>query len=79
MAADKWTEDLLASVTFLLVYEISCEPLNRFAPNLHGRRILSLARRSLNVKVNCQRSRSPGTKNGIIRPFRWPTCGLCLV
>jgi len=45
---------------------IQCrEPLNGFAPNSHGRRVWFLARKSLNVKVKGQRSRSPGTK----RPF----------
>ena len=41
---------------FLFVYEISREPLNGFAPNSHGRRVWSLARRSLKVKVKviCQ-------------------------
>ena len=34
---------------------------------------------SLNVKVKGQMSRSPGTKNDILRTFRRPTCGLCLV
>jgi len=38
-------------VFFLFVYEISREPLNGFAPNSHGRRVWSLARRSLKVKV----------------------------
>jgi len=54
---------------FLFVHEISREPLSRSAPNSHGRRVWSLARRSLNVKVKSQRSTSPGTKNGIFRPF----------
>jgi len=44
------------------VYEISREPLNGFAPNSQGRRVLSIARKSVNVKVKGQRSRSPGTK-----------------
>ena len=51
-----------AACDFLFVYEISREPLNGFTPSSHGRRACSLARRSLNVKVKCQRSRSPGTK-----------------
>jgi len=41
---------LALSVTFLFVYKISCEPLNGFAPNSHGRRVWFLARTSLNVK-----------------------------
>jgi len=53
---------LALSVTFLFVYEISQEPLNGFAPNSHGRRVWSLARKSLNVKVIGQKSMSPGTK-----------------
>ena len=39
---------------FLFVYEISREPLNRFAPNSQGRRVWSLARRSLKVNVKGQ-------------------------
>ena len=42
---------LALSFTFLFMYEISLEPLNRFTPNSHGRRVWSLARASLNVKV----------------------------
>jgi len=43
------------------------EPLSGFArvfraPNSQGRRVWSLARMSLNVKVKGQRSTSPGTK-----------------
>jgi len=41
------------------------EPLNRFGPNSHGRRVWSFARTSFNVKVKGQRSRSPGTKNAL--------------
>jgi len=65
---------------FLFVYEISWQPLNGFVPNSQGRRVRSLARTSLKVKVKGQRSRSPLTKKpGIFRSFRWPACGLCLV
>jgi len=39
----------------LFVYEISPEPLNRFAPNSHGRRVWSLPQMSLKVKVKAQR------------------------
>ena len=42
---------VLSVCGFLFVYEISCEPLNEFAPNSHGRRIWSIARTSLKVKV----------------------------
>jgi len=35
----------------LFVYEISPEPLNGFAPNSHGRRVWSLTRTSMKVKV----------------------------
>ena len=35
------------------------EPLNGFAPNLHGRRVWSFARTTLNVKLKSQRSRPP--------------------
>jgi len=53
---------LALSVTFLFVYEISREPVNGFVPNSHGRRVWSFARRSLNIKIKCQRSMSRGTK-----------------
>jgi len=46
---------------FLSAYEISREPLNIFAPNSRRKRVWSLVRTSLNVKVKGQRSRSPGT------------------
>jgi len=42
---------------FLLVYEIPREPLNRFAPNSHGRRVWSLTRTSLKVKVKVARDK----------------------
>jgi len=42
---------LALSMALLFVYEIYREPLNGFAPNLHGRRVWSLARTSLKVKV----------------------------
>ena len=38
----------------MFAYEISREPLNGFAPNSQGRRVWSLARTSLNVKVKSQ-------------------------
>ena len=50
------------SATFLFVYEIYREPLEGYASNSQGRRVWSLARKSLNVKVKGQKSRSPGTK-----------------
>jgi len=70
---------LALSVTFFFVYKISREPLNEFAPNSHGIHVWFLARTSLKLKVKSQRSRSPGTKNGIFRPCRLAACGLCLV
>jgi len=45
---------LAPSVTFLFVPQISPEPLNGLAQNSHGRRVWSLARMSLNVKVKGQ-------------------------
>jgi len=39
--------------------------LNEFAPNSQGRRVRSLARTSLNLKVKVLRLRSPGTKNAL--------------
>jgi len=45
------------------------EPLNGFAPNSHGRRVCSLARMTLKVKVKGQRSRSLETKTAIFGPF----------
>jgi len=53
----------------VFVYEISRETLNGFAPNSLGRRVWFLARTSLNVKIKGQRSRSPGTNNGIFGAF----------
>jgi len=41
-------------VCFLFVPQISREPLNGFARNSQGRRVWSLARMSLNVKVKGQ-------------------------
>ena len=41
-----------SSSSFFFVYEISREPLNGYAPNSHGRRVLSLARTNLRAKVN---------------------------
>jgi len=55
---------LLSSCLF--VYGISQEPLNGFAPNSQGRRVWSLARTSLNVKVKRKVTRD---KNGIFCPF----------
>jgi len=43
------------SLCFLFVYEIRREPLNGFAPNSHERRVWSLDRTSLKVKVKDQR------------------------
>jgi len=60
---------LLLSSYFLLVYEMYREPLNGFAPNSHERRVYSLTRISLMVKVKDQRSRSSWTKNVIFGPF----------
>jgi len=48
------------------VHEISRETMNGFTPNSHGRHVWSLARKGGNVKVKGQRSRSPGTKTGIL-------------
>jgi len=39
---------------FLFVPQISPEPLNGFAPNLHGRHVWSLTRTSLKVRVKDQ-------------------------
>jgi len=59
----------IAELLFLFVYGTSCEPLNGFAPNSHGRRVWSIAQTSLKVKVKDQRSRSPGTKTAFFGPF----------
>ena len=40
-----------ALALILVLYEISREPLNGFAPNSHGRRVWSLARTSVKVTV----------------------------
>jgi len=42
------------------------EPLNRCASNSHGRRVWSIARMSLKVKVKGQGHQG---QNGIFRPF----------
>jgi len=44
----------------------SREPLDGFAQNSHGRRVWSVARTSLKVKVNGQRSRSQGQKRHLL-------------
>jgi len=49
---------LALSVTFLFVYEIPRESPNGFAPTSQGRRVWSLARTSLKVKVNFGRLRA---------------------
>jgi len=54
------------------VNQISQELLNGFAPNSQGRRVWSLARTSLNVKVRDQRSKSTGTKNALCTPITPP-------
>ena len=51
---------------FLFVYKISREPLNEFAPNSHGRRVWSLARTTLKVKVKGQGHQG---QNGIFGTF----------
>jgi len=67
------------AVTFLFVHEISREPVNGLAPkNSHGRRVWSLARTSLNVKVNSN-VKVARDKKRHFRPFRRPACGLSLV
>jgi len=40
--------------SFLFVYEICREPLNGFAQNSHGRRVWSLVRTTLKVKIKGQ-------------------------
>ena len=57
---------------FLFVYEISREPLNAYALNLHGKHVWLVAPMSLKVKVTRD-------KNSIFRPFRRPAYSLCLV
>jgi len=57
---------------FLFVYEMSQEPLNGFAPNSQGRRVWSLTRMSLMVKVKGQ------GYYGQKQHF-WPFGGLCAV
>jgi len=57
---------LVCFLFFLFVNQISPEPLNGFAPNSHGRRVWSLARTSLNVKVKLQCNQ--GQKNALYTP-----------
>ena len=52
---------------FLFVYEISRKPLNGSAQNSHGRRVWSLARTSLKVKVKGQGHQ--GQKVAFFDPF----------
>jgi len=51
------------------VYEISREPLNGFAPDSHGRHVLSLAQMSLKVKVKGQKLWSQGQKTAFFGTF----------
>jgi len=57
----QWTvEDLFLAPSvccFLFVYEMSQEPLNGFAPDSHGRRVLFLALTTLKVKVTRDKKR----------------------
>jgi len=57
---------------FVFLHQISPEPLNGFAQNSQGGRVWSLARMSLEFKVEDQRSRSPGTKSGFWRSHHLP-------
>jgi len=58
---------VLAVCGFLSVSEISREPLNRFAPNSHARRVWSLTWTSLKVKVKGQGHQ--GQKTTFFGPF----------
>jgi len=64
---------VLSVCGFLFVYEISPEPLNGFAPNSQGRRVWSLARTCLKVKVKGQGDQ--GQKMAFFGPYS----GLCAV
>jgi len=68
---------LVLSVTsFVCVWNIS-GTLKRICTKFTGTTCLVLL---LDVfECQCQRSRSPGTINGIFQPFQQPACGLCLV
>jgi len=59
------------NLCFLFVYEISREPLNGFAPNSHGRRVWSLARTSLKVKVNRDKAGIFGPFGGLRAVYIW--------
>ena len=63
---------------FLFVYDISREPLNGFAPNLHGRQTCLVPRRD-EFEGHSQRSRLPGTKTAFFGLFGRPMYGLSLV
>ena len=52
----------IAELLFLFVYGTSCEPLNGFAPNSHGRRVWSIAQTSLKVKVKIKGQGHQGQK-----------------
>jgi len=62
---------------FLFVYEISQEPLNRFPPNSQLRRVWSLTRTNLNVKVKGQGYQ--GQKTAFFQPSRQPACSAVYV
>ena len=54
---------------WLLLCEISRAQLNGFVPNAQEKRVWSLTQMSLNVKVNGQMSRLPGTKTTFFGRF----------
>ena len=56
---------------FLFVYEISREPLNGFVLNSHGRRVWSLARTSLKVKVTRDKNDIFGPFGGLRAVYVW--------
>ena len=58
---------LVLSATFLFVYEISRELLNRFAPHSHRRRVWSLTWTSFNVMIKGQGHQ--GQKMTFFGPF----------
>jgi len=57
-----------AACDFLFVHQISREPLNGFTPNSHGRRVWSVARTSLNVKVKGQGHQGQQTRCALPSP-----------
>ena len=67
-AVNWWNSVFSAVCDFLFVHQIYREPLNGFAPNSQRRRVWSLARTSLNVKVKGQGHQGQQTRCALPSP-----------